>query len=323
MTVSVFIDGEVGTTGLQIKHRLSLRTDIQLISLPEKHRKTLKAREEALNSADVAILCLPDESAREAVSMVSSNRVRIIDASSAHRVMDGWTYGFPEYDSLQLEKIAKSKRIANPGCYAIASISILRPLILSGLLPKDFPATINAVSGYSGGGRAMISAFENPQDSSFTEECFRVYSLSLQHKHIVEIQKQSGLLHPPLFVPSVGRYRQGMIVQVPLPLFAIAGHPNPADIYSVLRDHYKGKKFVSVSLISKTKEITSIDPEVLNNTNEMHIHVFANFEKEQALIIALLDNLGKGAAGQVVQNLNIMFDKEESKGLLDKTVYYY
>ena len=315
MSAKVFIDGDVGTTGLKIRSHLEGRTDLKLIRLPDDQRKNPSRRKEALNLADVAILCLPDDAALHALTMIESSDTKIIDASTAHRIADGWDYGFPEYNSTQAKIIAESTRVSNPGCYAITSIAILHPLIISGVLPADWPITINAVSGYSGGGKDLIKAFEDTASMNYCNYPFYSYSLGLNHKHVPEIKKWSGLTRPPLFVPSVGRYLQGMIVQVPLPLWAIQNTPKPEDIHSALSDHYSGCLFVSVDKMADSGAIEKLHPEALNGTNKLRLHVFANKDSEQVVVMGVIDNLGKGAAGQAVQNMNIMLDLAEDTGL--------
>ena len=323
MTTAVFIDGEYGTTGLQIKSRLFSRSDVTLVSLPESKRKCTRARSEILNDVDIVILCLPDDGARDAVAMIQSPGVRIIDASSAHRICDKWTYGFPEYNRKQAEKIANARYVTNPGCYAVAAVSMLYPLIISHILPHNFPATIHAISGYSGGGKQLITEFEDKSSPNYTNDIFRIYSLNLEHKHISEIQAFSGLSMPPIFVPSVGRFRQGMIVQVPLFLGAIAGKPRIDLIIDKLQEHYKNRPFISVNECSKHRNISTMNPEICNGTNEIKIFVCSNEHKNQAVLFGILDNLGKGASGQALQNLNLMLGLDESYGLNHKKVHSY
>lgn len=311
----VFIDGEAGTTGLRIRARLEGRGDLDLLHLPDAERKDPASRQRMLNAADVVVLCLPDAAARDAVAMIDNPDVRVIDASSAHRVAEGWVYGMPEYDAGQGQRIAEAKRVSNPGCYAITAVSILHPLVEAGILPATHPVTINAISGYSGGGKSLISAFEDPASPGFTEEPFRVYGLGLEHKHVPEIQKWSGLDHPPLFVPSVGRFSQGMIVQVPLQLWSLPGAPTPEDVHATLAGHYAGRRFVGVPELAATSAMTGLDPEGLNGTNDLRIHVFGNAARGQAVVMGLIDNLGKGASGQAVQNLNLMLGLPEETGL--------
>ncbi|NQV54425.1 MAG: N-acetyl-gamma-glutamyl-phosphate reductase [Rhodospirillales bacterium] len=310
MTSTVFIDGEAGTTGLQILDRLRSRADIDMIHLGDDRRKDLAARKEAVNGADISILCLPDDAAREAVSLIDNPDARVIDASTAHRTAEGWVYGFPEYDGGQADKIKSASRVSNPGCYAISSVSILHPLISAGLLPADHPVTINAVSGYSGGGKALIAAFEDPGVPDHTDSNYFLYGLGLEHKHTEEIRVLGSLKNRPLFVPSVGRFAQGMAVSLPLQLWSLPGAPKPADIHAALADHYAAGGTVTVAPMAESQALAGhLDPESLNGTDEMRLHVFANDAREQAVVCAILDNLGKGAAGQAVQNLDLMLNK--------------
>ncbi len=315
MTAQIFIDGDVGTTGLQIKSRLEKRDDVTLLRLDDAVRKDPAKRAEMLNAADISILCLPDAAAIEADALVTNPESRLIDASTAHRIADGWTYGFPEYDATQAEKIASAMRVANPGCYALTSISILHPLVKAGIIGADWPVTINAVSGYSGGGKNLIAEFEDENDPAYTEAPFFAYGLSLEHKHLPEITHWGGLAHAPLFVPSVGRYHQGMIVQVPLPLWSMPGKPSATQVYETLAAHYSGQRFVRVMPMADSQDLARLEPEGLNNTNELHLYVFADKKNEQAVVAGVLDNLGKGASGQAVQNLNLMLGIDPATGL--------
>jgi N-acetyl-gamma-glutamyl-phosphate reductase len=323
VTATVFIDGEAGTTGLHIRERLEGRRDIALVSIAADRRKDAAARAERLNDADAVILCLPDEAAREAVGLIRNNRTRVIDASSAHRTAEGWTYGFPEMDRGQREAIGGAGRVSNPGCYATGAVALLRPLVAGKLVPADFPVTINAVSGYSGGGKSLIAAFEDPASANATDDNFRLYAMGVVQKHIDEIQRYGALAHRPLFIPSVGRFAQGMLVSVPLQLWAFPSEVTLADLHAALVEHYAGERFVSVVPLEESLEIglaSSLDrrnpePEALNQTNGMRLFVFGNPKHRQAVLVAQLDNLGKGASGQAVQNLNLMLGLEETAGL--------
>ena len=313
MVASVFIDGEAGTTGLRIRQHLAGRADLDVVSIAPDRRKDLGARRELLNGADGVILCLPDEAAREAVGLVESPAVRIIDASTAHRVASGWTYGFPEMAPGQRAAIAGATRVSNPGCYATGFIALVRPLVAAGLIPADWPLTANAVSGYSGGGRAMIAEFEDQASQGFTTANFRAYALNLGHKHVPEMRLHAGLAHPPIFTPAVGRFHSGMIVEVPLPLYAMPGAPALADLHAALAAAYAGEAFVEVAALG---EGSHINPQDLDGTNRMRLHVFGATDPAQARLIAVLDNLGKGAAGAAVQNLNLMLGLGENAGLM-------
>ncbi|HEY8003631.1 MAG TPA: N-acetyl-gamma-glutamyl-phosphate reductase [Phenylobacterium sp.] len=326
MTHTVFIDGEAGTTGLQIRQRLAGRGDLEVVSIDPARRKDADARAELLNSVDAVVLCLPDDAAREAVGMVTSNRVKVVDASTAHRVAPDWAYGFAEMAPGQRAAIAGSTRVANPGCYPTGFIGLVRPLVAAGLIPPDFPLTVNAVSGYSGGGKGLIAEFEDAAPPGGTNDAFRVYGLTLAHKHLPEMQRHAGLTHPPVFAPSVGRYAQGMIVEVPLQLWALPGKPDPSDLHVALEAAYMGEPFVEVASGAECAElarsragaggyVAALDPEALNGSNRMRLFVFANAERTQVRLVALLDNLGKGASGAAVQNLNLMLGLEEGAGL--------
>ena len=315
MAAKVFIDGEVGTTGLQIRTRLEGRTDIELLRLPEGQRKDPAHRREMLNTANVAILCLPDDAAKESAALVENPKTKIVDASTAHRVADGWTYGFPEYTAGQRDVIASATRVSNPGCYAISAVAMLHPLVQGGVVPKDWPITINAVSGYSGGGKELIASFEDQASPDHTDSAFYAYGLNLKHKHPPEITKWSGLAHAPVFVPSVGRYYQGMIVQTPLPLWSMPDRPTPGAVHAMLTKHYADSRFVSVAPLNHTVGMRKLNPEDLNGTNELRLHVFASADMSQAVVMCLIDNLGKGASGQAVQNVNIMLGMPEDTGL--------
>jgi N-acetyl-gamma-glutamyl-phosphate reductase len=313
MAPKVFIDGEAGTTGLQIRERLIGRRDIDLVSIDADMRKDAEARRALLNSADAVILCLPDEAAREAVVLIDNPAVKVIDASTAHRVAPGWAYGFPEMAKGQREAIAQSKRISNPGCYPTGFIALVRPLVEAGVIPCDWALSVNAVSGYSGGGKAMIAEFEDETSPNFTRAPYRIYAMTQTHKHVPEMRKYAGLARAPIFAPSVGRYYKGMLVDVPLPLAAIANGAKLADVHGVLEQAYDGERFVAVAPLAQSRALKTLDPEGLNGTNELKLFVFGH--DEEARLVALLDNLGKGASGAAVQNMNIALGLEEGAGL--------
>jgi N-acetyl-gamma-glutamyl-phosphate reductase len=313
MAAKVFIDGEAGTTGLQIRERLEGRRDIKLVSIDPAKRKDAEARRALLNGVDTVILCLPDDAAREAAALIENDAVKVIDASTAYRVAPGWTYGFPEMAKDQRAAIAASKRVSNPGCYPTGFIGLVRPLVEAGIAPRDWPLSVNAVSGYSGGGKSMIAEFEDETSPNFTRAPYRIYALTQQHKHVPEMQTHAGLARAPIFAPSVGRYYKGMIVEVPLPLAALPSRPKRSDVQAALSAAYAGDRFVTVAAREEADAIKTLDPEGLNGTNEMMLFVFGN--DEQARLVALLDNLGKGASGAAVQNLNLMLGLEESAGL--------
>ncbi len=326
MSAKVFIDGEAGTTGLQIRQRLEGRPDIALLSIAPERRKEQAARAEMMNAADAVILCLPDDAAREAVTLVTNPATRIIDASTAHRVFPGWAYGFAELAPGQRAKIAAATRIANPGCYATGAIALIRPLVDAGLLPSGWPLFVNGISGYSGGGKGLIAEFENETPPPGSHDAFRPYGLSLAHKHLPEIVRYGAIAEPPLFTPAVGRFAQGMIIELPLHLGKLPGKPGADDLTAAYEAHYKGERFIEVLSAAESAEVQKartgaagfhalIDPENLNNTNRLRIMVFGNPANGQAMALALLDNLGKGASGAAVQNLNLALGLDEAAGL--------
>ena len=316
MAHTVFIDGEAGTTGLQIRERLEGRADLELIHLSDANRKDQAARTRALNEAEIAILCLPDTAARDAVAMIDNPRTRVIDASTAHRTAEGWVYGFPEMTAGQAGRIAAAPRVTNPGCYATGFVAALRPLVDAGLVPAEHALTVNAVSGYSGGGKALIARMEDAANADAVTSAYFAYGLGLEHKHVPEMQHHAGLAHRPLFVPSVGRFRQGMLVEIPLQLWSLPGAPSIEDVHRALADRYAGCRFVTVADARDTGERAALlDPEEVNDTNDLRLYVFGNEERGQLVLIAQLDNLGKGASGQAVQNLNVMLGLDEAAGL--------
>ena len=314
MTAKIFIDGEAGTTGLQIRERLAARKDLTLLSIPDARRKDPAARAEFLNAADVAILCLPDDAAKESVALISNPNTRVIDASTAFRVAAGWTYGFAEMDRNQSAAIAKAQRVSNPGCWPQGVIAVLRPLVAAGLVPASYPVTVNGVSGYSGGGKAMIADYQAKGENA---PQFMPYGFGFNHKHLPEMQRYSKLSAAPLFMPAVGNFAQGMLTCVPLQMAALAKVPTAQELHAAIADHYAGIEhgFVDVAPLVNAERIPELDPESLNGTNRLRIHVFANAAKAQALLLAVYDNLGKGASGAAVQNLNLMLGMDPAASL--------
>ncbi len=315
MTKRVFIDGEAGTTGLEIFTRLAGRTDVEMIRLGADKRKDAVARREALNGAHLVVLCLPDDAAVEAVAMVENPSTRVLDASSAHRTRTDWVYGFAEMCPGQADRIAGATRVANPGCYATGAIALLRPLIDAGILGADFLASLAGVSGYSGGGKSLIAAYENEQSPDRLSTAFFEYGLNFDHKHVPEIVAQSGLTAAPLFIPSVGRYPRGMLVSLPLHLGALKRPVDGAALHAVYEGHYPKEGQVRVQALHKLGKSADADwkqparrleADALANTDWLDIHVYCNDEKGQALAVASLDNLGKGACGAAIQNLELM-----------------
>lgn len=306
---AIFIDGEHGTTGLQIIERLAGRGDITMLTMPYAERHSVAKRTELLRAADIAILCLPDDAAKESVALAEGAGTRFIDASTAHRTADGWTFGFAELTAGQSARIASAQCVSNPGCYSTGGIALLRPLVEGGLMTADHPVTINAISGYSGGGKQMIAQMEDATRPDAISANHFAYGLTLKHKHVPEIMKHAGLSRRPVFTPSVGRFAQGMLVNVPLHLDMLAGAPDAAGVHACMADHYAGQDVVQVVPLAESAAMARLDPEGLNGTNLLRIHVFGAEGTGHVNLVAQLDNLGKGASGAAVQNLELMIGR--------------
>ncbi|MHA6689141.1 N-acetyl-gamma-glutamyl-phosphate reductase [Devosia sp. A449] len=314
MVAKIFIDGEAGTTGLQIRERLAGRRDLEVLSIAADKRKDQDERQRLLNAADVAILCLPDDAAKESVSLITNGTTRVIDASTAYRVDPDWTYGFAEMDQRQSAAIAAARFVSNPGCWPQGLIANIRPLVEAGLLPADSRLTYNGISGYSGGGKAMIADYEAAGPSA---SHFMPYGLMFNHKHVPEMTAYPKLTHAPLFVPSVGDFAQGMASFVPLQLGDLASVPTGKQLHAALADHYAAipDSFVTVAPFEATGRVEALDPQTNNGTNQLTLYVFANDSLAQALLVAVYDNLGKGASGAAVQNLNLMLGVDAKESL--------
>jgi N-acetyl-gamma-glutamyl-phosphate reductase len=308
---SIFVDGASGTTGLGIQERLHQQSDVVVKSIADDQRKDAGAKRALMEEVDLVILCLPDEAAKDTVALIDGMGAaapKVLDASTAFRVAADWTYGFPELAPDQADKIRTARKVSNPGCYPTGAIALLRPLVDANILPADTPVTVNAVSGYSGGGKSMIASYEDG-----SAPAFELYGLGFEHKHLPEMQLYSRLTRRPVFVPSVGNFRQGMLVSVPLQLETLPGNPSGADLHAALAKRYAGSTYISVMPFDNAAfKSGKLEPEALNETNKLELYVFASDQYRQAILVARLDNLGKGASGAAVQNMRLMLGLAET-----------
>ncbi|GAA5105048.1 N-acetyl-gamma-glutamyl-phosphate reductase [Bartonella jaculi] len=307
MAIKVFIDGEHGTTGLQIQKRLAERSDLKVLSLAHTDRHNIDIRLDYLHQSDIAILCLPDDAACKTVKALKNNKkIRIMDSSTAHRIAPNWVYGFPEMTAGQKKRIQEARYVTNPGCYPTGAISLIRPLREAGLLDAYYPISINAISGYTGGGKQLIAEMENPPQHNDVPKNYFIYGLNLQHKHVPEIKTYGQINQTPIFVPSVGRFPQGMIVNLPLHRHLFTKSANCSDLREILENHYDGQSIISVASQEETDALTKLNPECLAHKDGMKLFVFGNEREGIFNLCAILDNLGKGASAAAVQNLDLM-----------------